>query len=171
MVIIPLSKIIWPFGPGFISGFCIVFHWFVYLYASTTLFWLLWLCSKLWNLVGWDLQLGFSFSSLFYLFWAPCNSILIWGLGVSHSVVSNSLWSHGLQPAWLLCPWDSLSKNTGVDCHFLLQRTFPTQGLTQVSYIAGRFSTIWAMRIGLSFLHKGYCNFDKDCTESVEHFG
>ena len=24
---------------------------------------------------------------------------------LSHSVVSNSLWSHGLQPARLLCPW------------------------------------------------------------------
>ena len=26
---------------------------------------------------------------------------------VSHSVVSNSLWPHGLQPARFLCPWDS----------------------------------------------------------------
>ena len=28
----------------------------------------------------------------------------------------------------LLCPWDSPGKNTGVGCHFLLQRIFPTQG-------------------------------------------
>ena len=28
---------------------------------------------------------------------------------------------------WLLCPWDSPGKNTGVGCHFLLQRIFPTQ--------------------------------------------
>ena len=41
----------------------------------------------------------------------------------------NSLWPHGLQPARLLCPWDSLGKNTGVDCHALLQGIFPTQGL------------------------------------------
>ena len=27
----------------------------------------------------------------------------------------------------LLCPWDFLGKNTGVDCHFLLQRIFQTQ--------------------------------------------
>ena len=34
-----------------------------------------------------------------------------------------------LNPARLLCPWDSLGKNTGVDCHaLLLQGTFPTQG-------------------------------------------
>ena len=25
------------------------------------------------------------------------------------------------QPTWLLCPWDSPGKNTGVSCHFLLQ--------------------------------------------------
>ena len=47
----------------------------------------------------------------------------------SHSVVSDSLWPHGLLPARLLCPWDCPGKNTGVGCHFLLQRIFPTQGL------------------------------------------
>ena len=29
---------------------------------------------------------------------------------------------------WLLCPWDSPGKNTGVGCHFLLQGIFPIQG-------------------------------------------
>ena len=38
------------------------------------------------------------------------------------------LWPHGLQPTRLLCPWNSLGKNTGVGGHFLLQRIFPTQG-------------------------------------------
>ena len=32
-------------------------------------------------------------------------------------------------PARLLCPWDSPGKNTGVDCHALLQGIFLTQGL------------------------------------------
>ena len=32
-----------------------------------------------------------------------------------------------MQPIRLLCPWDSPGKNTEVDCHFLLQRIFPTQ--------------------------------------------
>ena len=45
---------------------------------------------------------------------------------VSHSVMSNPLQPHGLYPAW--CPWNSPDKNTGVDCHFLLQGIFPTQG-------------------------------------------
>ena len=43
------------------------------------------------------------------------------------SVMSHSLQPHGLSPTRLLCSWDSLSKNTGVDCHFLLQGIFPTQ--------------------------------------------
>ena len=43
-------------------------------------------------------------------------------------VGSDSLWSHGLQPARLLCPWDSPGKNTGVGCHAILQGIFPTQG-------------------------------------------
>ena len=29
---------------------------------------------------------------------------------------------------WLLCPWDFPGNSTGVDCHFLLQRIFLTQG-------------------------------------------
>ena len=44
------------------------------------------------------------------------------------SVMSDSLWPHGLQPATLLCPWDSPGKNPGIVCHFLLQTIFPTQG-------------------------------------------
>ena len=45
----------------------------------------------------------------------------------SHSAVPNSLWPHGLQPARLLCPWDSPGNNTGVGCHSLVQGIFPTQ--------------------------------------------
>ena len=41
---------------------------------------------------------------------------------VSHSVVSDSLWPHGLSPIRLLCPWNSPGKNTRVGCHFLLQK-------------------------------------------------
>ena len=32
----------------------------------------------------------------------------------AYSVMSNSLWPHGLQPPKPLCPWNSLGKNTGV---------------------------------------------------------
>ena len=63
-------------------------------------------------------------------------------VSVSCSVVSDSLWPHGLWPARLLCSWNSLGKNTRVGCHSLLHRSFPTQ----VSCIAGRFFSIWATR-------------------------
>ena len=42
--------------------------------------------------------------------------------------MSDSLWQHRLYSARSLCPWDSPGKNTGVDCHFLLQWIFLTQG-------------------------------------------
>ena len=41
------------------------------------------------------------------------------------SVASNSLRLHGLQPAWLLCPWDFPGKNTEMGCRFLLQGSNP----------------------------------------------
>jgi len=47
---------------------------------------------------------------------------------LSLSVVSDSLRPHGLWFTRLLCPWNFPSKNTGVDCHFLFQGIFLTQG-------------------------------------------
>ena len=40
----------------------------------------------------------------------------------------DSLQPYGLQPANLLCPWDSPGKHNGVGCHALLQGIFLTQG-------------------------------------------
>ena len=45
-----------------------------------------------------------------------------------------------------LCPWDFLSKNNGVCCHFLLLGIFPTQDWTSVSCTAGRFFNRCAIR-------------------------
>ena len=42
----------------------------------------------------------------------------------SHSVMSDSLWPHGLYSSW-----NSPVQNTGVGSSFLLQGIFPTQGL------------------------------------------
>ena len=42
---------------------------------------------------------------------------------------------HGLWPARLLCPWNSLGKNTRVRWHFLLQGIFP------IELMAGGFFT------------------------------
>ena len=41
-------------------------------------------------------------------------------------VMSNSLCLYQLEPARLLCPWDSLGKNTGVGCCAILQEIFLT---------------------------------------------
>ena len=35
--------------------------------------------------------------------------------------MSDSVWPHRQRPTRLCHPWDSLGKNTGVGCHFLLQ--------------------------------------------------
>ena len=59
--------------------------------------------------------------------------------------MSHSLGPYRLEPARLLCPWNSQGKNTGVGSHVLLQGIFPTRGsnpgllhcrgiLNQVSY-------------------------------------
>ena len=45
------------------------------------------------------------------------------GESESHSIVSDSLWPHGLYS-----PWNSLGQNTGVGSCSLLQGIFPTQG-------------------------------------------
>ena len=65
---------------------------------------------------------------------------------VSYSVMSSSLFPHGLQPAKLTCPWNSPGKDTGVDNHFHLHRISPTQESNPISYIAGRFFNILATR-------------------------
>ena len=56
------------------------------------------------------------------------NVYLGWYRKWNCSVVCDSLWSHGLYPTRLLCPWNFSGKSTGVGCHFLLQWIFLTQG-------------------------------------------
>ena len=59
-------------------------------------------------------------------------------------VALSHFWPDSSRPARLLCPRDSLGKNTGVGCHALIQRLFPTQGpsmrLLQL-LLASRFFT------------------------------
>ena len=56
------------------------------------------------------------------------------------------LQSHGLQPARLLSPWDFLSKNTGVGCHFLLLGIFPMQGSNPCFLHCSWTLYLWATR-------------------------
>jgi len=53
---------------------------------------------------------------------------------------------HGLEPARLFWPWDSLGKNTGVGYHFLFQGIFLTQELNPHLPHWGRLFTDWATR-------------------------
>ena len=71
------------------------------------------------------------------MFWGVCVCVCVWYQWsvtsvcqcVILSVVSDSLWPHGLLPARLPCPWDFPGKNTEVGCHSFLQGIFLTQGL------------------------------------------
>ena len=64
----------------------------------------------------------------------------------SLSVMSNSLWPHGLQPTRFLCPWNSPDKNTAlVAIPFSRGSSWP-RDWTWVSCITGGFFTIWASR-------------------------
>ena len=65
---------------------------------------------------------------------------------VCASVVSDSLWPHGLQLTRLLCPWDSSVKNTRVVCHFLLQGIFLTQRLNLCLLHCRQILYHWATR-------------------------
>ena len=66
---------------------------------------------------------------------------------VSHSVVSDSLRPYELQPARLLCPWNSPGKNIGVGSHCQVYReSSQTRDQIQFSCIASRFFSIWATR-------------------------
>ena len=62
------------------------------------------------------------------------------------SVVSDSLWPYGLQPARLLYQWDSLGMNTGVGCCALLQGSFSTQGLNLGLLHCKWICYCWAIR-------------------------
>ena len=62
------------------------------------------------------------------------SSPIIQSESASRSVVSDSLRSHELQPAMLLCPQDFSDKNTGVGCHFLLQGSSRPRDGTRVYY-------------------------------------
>ena len=78
----------------------------------------------LWSKSDW-LQCGFIFKFSAHF---RCKRVEYVGFCSLCSVVSNSLWPHGLQPARLFCVWDSPVMNTGVGGHALLQGIFPTQG-------------------------------------------
>ena len=81
------------------------------------------------------------------------------GAALNLSVVSDSLWPHGLQPARVLCPWGFSRQEFWSGLPFPSPEHLPNKGVgTQVSHIAGRFFTVWVysclyLKIEL-FLHE-----------------
>ena len=65
---------------------------------------------------------------------------------LSCSVISDSLWPHGLQPTRLLCPWGFSRQKYWSGLPWLPPGDLPNQGATQVSHITGGFFTIGASR-------------------------
>ena len=51
-----------------------------------------------------------------------------------------------VRPYGLYSPWNFPGKSTGAGSRSLLQGIFPTQGLKQISCIAGGFFISWATR-------------------------
>ena len=73
--------------------------------------------------------IAFLYASLAFLMHFLCHlkCRLVVVVGGLVSKCLTLLQPHELQPARLLCPWDSPGKNTGVGCHSL-QGNLPTQG-------------------------------------------
>ena len=79
------------------------------------------------------------------LIWYRSNRNLMYVLNCS--VVSDSMWPHGLLPARFHCPWGFPDKNTGVGCNFLCRLSSQPRDWTQDSSIAGGFFlTVWITR-------------------------
>jgi len=103
----------------------------------------------------------------------------MWKWKWNRSVMSNSVWPHGLQPTRLLCPWDFPGKSTGVGvplpsliyiCTYTIymelilqarilewvaypfsSKSSRPRNWTRISCIAGTFFTNWAIREALPF--------------------
>ena len=81
----------------------------------------------------------------------------------SHSVMSDSLRPHGLQPTRLLHPWDFPGKSTGVGCHCLLPMPDERSGKFRWNLISvylgwGCKLNGWLFPLVLIFLLLSFCS-------------
>ena len=79
----------------------------------------------------------------------PCSIPQVLGLLVQSLDDVGNLQPYGLQPAKLLCPWDSPGKNTGVGCHFLLQGNLPHSRSLLFAYFIGSSMFLGASQVAL----------------------
>src|SRR5574339_305353 len=64
---------------------------------------------------------------------------------------------YGPQPSRILCPWDSPGKNTGVGCHFLLQR-MKVKSLSHVQLLATPRTAAYHAPPSMGFSRQEYWN-------------
>ena len=74
---------------------------------------------------------------------------------LSHSVVSDSWWPHGLKPARLLCSWNSPGKHKEWVAISFSRGSSQLRNRSLVSCIAGRLCTSWATREALLGYEEG----------------
>ena len=93
---------------------------------------------------------------------------VIYGLCQVASVMSNYVRHYELQPARLLCPWDSPGKNIRVGCCFFLQGDLPNPGIKWISplspALAGGFFTTSATWAAPKILSRGTQYFFSLCS-------
>ena len=67
--------------------------------------------------------------------------------------MTNSVQSHRRQPTRLHCPQNSLGKNTGVGCHFLLQLSYIQEAIHTCSRLISSTSFMNLCSSSPSYLH------------------
>ena len=123
--LLPEQSLVWPTLIYDYIPFCLLLKFIHLLFLHPSSMWQ-YLVTHLLPLFGWEMLEAQVASLSCHLVSLPDTAPTVkWS--DSRSVLSNSLRSHGLKPARLLCPWNSPGKNTGVGCHSLLQGIFPTQ--------------------------------------------
>ena len=105
-----------------------------------------WLFLLLWIMLLWTPVYKYLFESPIFNFVETISTYC--SESESHSVVSDSLWLHGLYSLW-----NSVGQNTGVGSLSLLQGIFPTQGLNILLYhMIILFLIVWGTTMLFSIL-------------------
>ena len=99
-----------------------------------------------WLQIGKGVCKGCILSCCLFNFYAECCAVL------SCSVVSDSVRPHRRQPTRLRRPWDSPGKNTGVGCHFLLQR-MKVKSESEIAQSCPTLSVLMDCSLPGSFIH------------------
>ena len=108
-------------------------------------------CLQSWNYPGknWSIKSSLSMMlfQLKYSYWFVCVCVFI------HSVMSDSLWPHGLYPARLLCPFSRLEYWNRLPFLFQASQLWDWTHVSCISWTGRKILTSWAARKTLPRLH------------------